>query len=230
MSEKIPIRITFWKPEYVLPKFLIGKAKWEDVDFLDNAIDWHTILWNEMAALCSLNLSKAKILTKLRAAHAEIWTPDSLGQFIEPQSQKMVGFSWTSTMRPPVNGVVCRPAEMVYNHLNRWYFWQCQITKERFENLKIWMQFKAATNEGYGLAEIASFFLPWRIDSKRFICSEFCQKALARIDLFEKEKIWSPLLLSYHLYLLAQKSPSTVNGPYGLTKELGKESVMRMLE
>lgn len=212
------IRAAFWKPEYVLPQFLIGKAKWEDVDWLDNAIDWHTIFWNEILSLASLNLSKARTLLKLRAAHAEIWTPNSLGQFVDLKTNKPSGLSWTSTMRPPINGVVCRPAEEVYAHPHRWYFWRCRITRKQLEDLTTWMQFKATGNKGYGLTEIASFFLPFRIDSPRFICSEFCQKALTQIGLFERGRIWSPLLLSYHLYLLSKNRPDLV-GPICIGKK-----------
>jgi hypothetical protein len=139
------------------------------------------------------------------------------------------GVCWTSTMGQTgtvqENGCVRRPASEVLTTPRRWYYYEFEVCTEAYEYMVKWMEHQVADNICYDKAELAKFFLPIRTqnpDDHKKICSGFswvaaykawCRDIIAHhgnvdLSLIRKHKIndlFSPLLMSYHLFKAGAK-------------------------
>lgn len=242
-------RVLIWRPELTIAKVLAGQAKWKDIDVLDNLISGHTFFWNSVLhpasvkVLWKLRGAHAEVWTKditnefinIRIKSKPIFTTDDEIEY----TKEFGGLCWTSTMRygeaegdKATRGCVVRPAQNVLKHPERWYYWELTTEDEYYEDMIQWLQWITANNPGYGKGEIGSFFIPIRLDTKGIICSGHSREASVKARFFKEMKIlfsiwklkftfdnWSPLLLSFNLWLLS-KTNKNIKGPYRL--ESGK--------
>lgn len=198
-----------------------------DHRWLDNAISFHSLLWNGL-----FHLNDLKTLWLLRASHTEIWIPDEnefCGRFDGPEfnSSTYLGITYTSTMDGKNNGAVKRPASDVLKNPERWYYYEFEVCNEAFDKMILWLDLQVANNTGYDWhGDILKFFLPYRkqnVDDTHKICSGISWiaffKAMCR-DLVEsknpirtkmqeiyfeliknsEDDLFSPLLMSYKIY------------------------------
>ena len=170
-------------------RVLFYRAKW-DGHLLDNAISLWTKIFNWNTGPYS---------------HAEIWIPDEHGNFTDdefevPKTQWILGTAFTSTMRGDVNGVVKRPAAEVLKHPGRWDYIEIEVSEHDYKMILRWMEVTVAKNPGYDIRCILSFFWYRReFKSDKFICSEFCERALwwsNEPEIFRKIRCPSPRRLS----------------------------------
>ena len=207
MSKKF--RVLFYRPDY-------------DHRWLDNAIGWYSFLVNSISHPTEIGLLK-----KLLSSHVEIHTPDYRGFFFDEGGP--VGICWTSTMGQTgtiqENGCVRRLASEVLTTPRRWYYDEFEVCDEAYDYMVKWMEHQVADNICYDKWEIAKFFLPYRKqdpDDHKKICSGFSWVALyhcAIRHLLTKyelvlwnltlehnlKDLFSPLLMSYHLYKAGAK-------------------------
>ncbi len=136
---------------------------------LDDLIQAHSVIfnpwsWNKPSIWCS---------------HKEIWIPNSDNNYD-------LGQCWTSTLgqaggknRRPETGVVCRPANEILFHPERWYYQTVSCSDYGYEMMLEWMHIWLSRNRGYNKADIADFFNPFyrTQDLEKFICSGFCWAA-----------------------------------------------------
>jgi hypothetical protein len=161
-----------------------------DGHFLDNAICAWTKLWN------------LKAPKELTCGHSEIGFPCATGTFDCGCTDTSC---YTSTMMDKVDGVVMRQARsVVYKHPERWTYFEIPCTDHDFETACTWCEVRASQNIRYDKRAIASFFLPWRLDSaKSDICSEACHNVLKNIkglELLKTLTVPSPLRLAYNVW------------------------------
>ncbi|MCE5185058.1 MAG: hypothetical protein LLF76_02910 [Planctomycetaceae bacterium] len=191
-------------------RFLFHRAKMGDGHAIDDGINLWTTIWNPGVWFKPF----------LRSSHAEVWQPYddcfTVAEYklkhghIQPwmKDRRFIGRCYTSTMgaiggmNRKGNGVVVRPAHAILDqHPNRWYFYETEITTQALATANTWANKLVLNNPGYGLAEIASFFLPWRINTPRMICSEFTSNWAAQAGLpFGDNKVPEPVKLSLRIY------------------------------
>lgn len=136
-------------------------------------------------------------------SHAEIWIPSISGSFnvgcgfSSGGCPVYEGTCYTSTMRDDVNGVVKRPAAQVLKHPERWDYIEIEVDKTIYDMAVTWMNKTVDSNPGYDIKCILSFFWFRRWHrSRKFICSEFCERVLWRLYIFDRIRCPSPRRLS----------------------------------
>lgn len=169
-------------------RVLFYKAKFDD-HLLDDGISLWTGLFNWGTGPYS---------------HAEIWIPNTDVPCREGQEFGVTmeqfypaGTCYTSTMRDEVNGVVKRPAAQVLKHSDRWDYIEIEISDDLYADMVEWMDYVVRNNPGYDIKCILSFFWfrRWYKDRK-YICSEFCEKALQEAGVLKSLRCPSPRRLS----------------------------------
>lgn len=124
-------------------------------------------------------------------SHIGIWTPDDDGNFqgdLRTDIGDAIGLfifgkCWTATMRGKDNGTVVRDASKVLKHPGNWDYIEIEIDDWDYETLIEIMQAQVNINGGYGTWDILKFVLPIHFpDDGRYICSEFVNNMLCRID------------------------------------------------
>ena len=166
-----------------------------DGKIIDNAISIHTWLPNPGTGPYS---------------HTEIWWPDEDGNYEN-------GECYTSSMRNGGVGTVIRPASEVLTHPERWDFVEIVISREPVLATAIELAREAVVNnKGYDLLAILSFFLPFRVHSrKKQICTEAVQTFLYNCGIFTRIHVFSPRRISKRLIEMGYRiRPLSTEAPY----------------
>jgi hypothetical protein len=174
---------------YVTPKF-----KWK------YKVNWLISLW-----------------TRSKYSHSEAWEATPKGDFaLEHMDYPnpygitetyYVGTCYTATMRGDDNGTVKRDASEVLDHPKHWVYFEIEVNETAHAAAMAYAEYEVKNNRGYGRWDLLKFFSPWHFpDSKRNICSEFCNNFLYYAGIFKKKGIISPGKLDKMLIELGYES------------------------
>ena len=146
---------------------LFYRPEFGDGHVIDDAIYWHTLLWNPQT------WGKG-----LATSHVEIWTQDENGNYVIRGCP--VGDCWSSTFRKgEYNGTRRAPASEILKHPDRWYGYTVPTSNVAYDYAVQEMEIQVANNQGYDFLALPSYFTPWRFgDREKNICSEFCARII----------------------------------------------------
>ena len=184
-----------------------------DGEILDDAIDWHTVIWNTVILFTKHPFSRKTysaiktLWAKLRCSHAEVWIPDD-GAFdgAEPKDY-VLGTCYTSTLRKPYNGVCSRSASSILKHPDRWNYFEIDIQDCWYNQFIASMDEKVLKNQGYDKWTIASYFWYKRLGSpSKYICSEFVHDSILPF-VNDNGRLWRNLVYTNSSRIMRCPSP-----------------------